>query len=114
MITATFNPRCITVSVAEKKVSVSASTPQITATYKPKSVATSVSEKRLSVSTGLPIVKVYGDERPPYDGEYNITPTNQEQVLETVGKRMLQNVKVAPIPSNYGLITWDGSTLTVS
>lgn len=49
-----------------------------------------------------------------YDGEYEVIPSTEEQVLETANKRMTQNVVIKPIPNNYGLITWDGSSLTVS
>ena len=114
MITATYSPRKITVGVGAKDITVEAKTPSITATYKTKALGTEVSSKRLSVSTGIPIVKIYEGDRPPYEGDYNVTPTNEEQILETSGKRMTGNVKVAPIPSNYGLISWNGSTITVS
>ncbi len=49
-----------------------------------------------------------------YGGPYEVTPSNNEQILLTNEKTMSENVKINPIPSNYGLITWDGSTLTVS
>ena len=49
-----------------------------------------------------------------YDGEYEITPSTEEQILETADRTMMRNVVVKPIPKNYGLITWDGSVLTVS
>ena len=51
---------------------------------------------------------------PNYTGVYEVTPTQNEQVLYTQGRRMSENVVVHPIPNNYGLITWDGSILTVS
>lgn len=51
---------------------------------------------------------------PFYQGSYTVTPSQQTQVLEMEGMRASQNVTVNPIPSNYGLITWNGSTLTVS
>ena len=57
---------------------------------------------------------IYRDERPAYDGPYSVTPSAEEQVLETNGKRMTGNVTVGAIPSNYGLVTWNGSVLTVS
>ena len=57
---------------------------------------------------------IYRDERPAYDGPYSVTPSAEEQVLETNGKRMTANVVVGAIPSNYGLVTWNGSVLTVS
>ena len=50
----------------------------------------------------------------PYTGEYTVTPTEEIQTLATAGKTMRQNVTVEAIPSNYGLITWNGSTILVS
>ena len=49
-----------------------------------------------------------------YTGVYAVTPSAETQTLQTNGLRMLDNVTINPIPSNYGLITWNGSTLTVS
>ena len=51
---------------------------------------------------------------PEYDGSYQVEPSATETVLSCEGMKMIQNVIVSPIPSNYGLITWDGSTITVS
>ena len=51
---------------------------------------------------------------PEYEGAYEVTPTQSAQVLPTEHRSMAQNVVINPIPSNYGLITWDGSVLTVS
>lgn len=50
----------------------------------------------------------------PYSGTYEITPTTQMQVLNTKDRILAQNITINPIPSNYGLITWNGATLTVS
>lgn len=49
-----------------------------------------------------------------YEGSYQITPTQSAQTLETADKHTLADIIINPIPSNYGLITWNGSTLTVS
>lgn len=49
-----------------------------------------------------------------YTGEYEVTPSSETVVLETASRLMTRNVTVNPIPSNYGLITWNGSVLTVS
>lgn len=49
-----------------------------------------------------------------YSGSYSITPTSETQTLETEHLLMADNLTINPIPSNYGLITWDGSTITVS
>ena len=50
----------------------------------------------------------------PYNGPYEVTPTSEEQILSTFGRSMAHDITIAPIPSNYGLVTWDGTTLTVS
>ena len=49
-----------------------------------------------------------------YTGPYEVTPTEQEQTLPTTDKVLAANIVINPIPSNYGLITWNGSTLKVS
>lgn len=50
----------------------------------------------------------------PYTGTYIVTPTEETQTLDTDSKYLTANVIVNPIPTNYGLITWNGTTLTVS
>ena len=50
----------------------------------------------------------------PYDGEYEVTPSRETQVLETEGLLMTAPVIVHPIPRNYGLITYSGFEITVS
>lgn len=50
----------------------------------------------------------------PYSGTIDITPTEEAQTIPTSGYMMQTDIVVEPIPSNYGLITWDGTTLTVS
>lgn len=49
-----------------------------------------------------------------YEGEYVITPSGAVQILEIKDKTAAQNITIQPIPQNYGLITWNGSILTVS
>lgn len=49
-----------------------------------------------------------------YDGAYEWTPTQSTQTIEIENKKALTNITINPIPQNYGLITWNGSTLTVS
>lgn len=51
---------------------------------------------------------------PSYTGSYEVTPSSETQTLETDSFYMNGNITINPIPSNYGLITWNGSTLTVS
>lgn len=50
----------------------------------------------------------------PYTGRYVFTPTTETQTVEINGKTATRNITINPIPNNYGLITWNGSTLTVS
>lgn len=60
----------------------------------------------ISVSEGMSV--------PAYTGAYTFTPTESTQTVQISGKRATSNITINPIPSNYGRITWDGSTLTVS
>lgn len=63
---------------------------------------------RLRATEGVPI---YPET---YTGETTVTPSEEVQVLSTSGLVVLDNITVNPIPSNYGLITYNGSTITVS
>ena len=49
-----------------------------------------------------------------YKGETTVTPSETTQVLHTAGLLTETDITINPIPSNYGLITWSGSVLTVS
>lgn len=49
-----------------------------------------------------------------YKGPYTVTPSRNKQVLKTSGMMASGDVTVEPIPSNYGLITWNGAFITVS
>lgn len=49
-----------------------------------------------------------------YQGTYTVTPSTRTQTLNTEESFLNHNITIYPIPSNYGLITWNGSTLTVS
>ena len=60
------------------------------------------------------VIKVTEHDLPVYSGQTEITPSEEIQTLQTANKTVLQNIIINPIPSNYGKITWNGSTLTVS
>lgn len=64
---------------------------------------------RLTVNTTI-IAGEPGD----YDGPYVVTPSDAVQVLPTKNAKLDDYIRVQPIPKNYGLITWNGSFLTVS
>lgn len=57
------------------------------------------------------VIEVFPDA---YEGQYQITPNAETQVLDTRRLVMIDNVTINPIPSNYGKITWNGSFLTIS
>ena len=65
----------------------------------------------IPVSVAVSIEVVEGEK---YTGEYTVTPSQETQILPTKDLVMTQDVVINPIPSNYGLITWDGNTLTIS
>lgn len=48
-----------------------------------------------------------------YPGPYTVTPSEETQVLSTNTKVMAADVTINPIPSNYGRIVYNGSTITV-
>lgn len=57
---------------------------------------------------------VPGGSAPTYRGPYEVTPSREQQTLATGGLRAAQDIIIAPIPSNYGLITYNGFEITVS
>lgn len=86
---------------------------KLVATIQPTSLDVSIKSESFSASTGIPVAREYV-ERPAYEGTYDVTPGAAEIVLSTQYLRMTDNVRIASVPHNYGLITWNGSTLTVS
>ena len=59
-------------------------------------------------------VRHWQTEYPDYEGAYEITPSAEAQTLPSTDTVMHGDIVINPIPSNYGLITWNGATLTVS
>lgn len=65
----------------------------------------------LAVGVGLEInVSTF----PDYEGGYVFTPTENTQTVVIEDMVARQNIVINPIPSNWGKITWNGNTLTVS
>lgn len=60
------------------------------------------------------VTEVHTGDLPYYTGPTEVTPAQQTQVLQTAERAVSRNIIINPIPSNYGLVTWDGATLTVS
>ena len=51
---------------------------------------------------------------PDYERVYDVIPGPEAQILETANRSVLDDIRIAPIPKNYGLITYNGRTITVS
>lgn len=85
----------------------------LTATITAQSVNITVNPAVVGIGTSPPIARDLV-ERDPYEGEYSITPSAEEQTIAIQGKWARRDIVVQPIPSNYGLITWNGAILTVS
>ena len=50
----------------------------------------------------------------PYEGAYEYTPSSEVQTIEIADLRATQNITINAIPINYGLVTWNGTSLTIS
>jgi hypothetical protein len=51
---------------------------------------------------------------PRYEGSYEFEAKPVAQTVHTAGTVLMEDIVIDPVPSNYGLITYNGSTLTVS
>lgn len=49
-----------------------------------------------------------------YEGDYEITPSEELQTLPTANRMLARNIVVAPIPKNYGRITYNGGGITIT
>ena len=75
------------------------------------SVSVSIGAPAVGVSTGTPIAREYV-ERPAYEGDYDVVPSEEGTVLQTKDQRMTDDVRIAPIPNNYARMSWNGVILT--
>ena len=51
---------------------------------------------------------------PKYDGPYEFTPTAEEQTIPIAQLQARQDITINPIPSNWGLVTYNGNVITIS
>ena len=77
------------------------------------SVPMSVQASNIQISAGIGVA-VEIVQAHPYEGEYHFTPSSSAITVQTGNKYLAEDITIDPIPSNYGLITWNGSYLTVS
>ena len=71
-----------------------------------------VLEDNVNVNVDGEVVSGGGGEA--YTGSYEATPSQEEQIFNTGGKILAHDFVVNPIPSNYGLVTYSGSIITIS
>ena len=76
-------------------------------------VDVSVRSSRGEIVLGSPVLREHVDTD-PYTGTYEVTPTEETQVLQTYDLRMTDNVTINKIPSNYGRISRSGAILIVT
>ena len=69
------------------------------------------SEETLGMDIGAEYVM---DDTNPFEGSYEYTPSEQTQTIPIEDLRATQDIVINPIPSNYGLITYNGVSITVS
>lgn len=67
-------------------------------------------EMELGLETGI----WQGERVTYYEGEYTFTPSRSRQTVPINGLMPTQDIIIEPIPQQYGLITYNGSTITVS
>lgn len=67
----------------------------------------------ISVKTRTEIIEIIPSGE-AYEGPYSITPGKEAQVLNIKGLTAKENIIIEPVPDNYGLISWNGSTLTIT
>ncbi len=67
----------------------------------------------VSADLSTPVVR-YNQDVDYYTGPFQFTPTQETQTVSIREMMATQDITINPIPSNYGLITWDGRALTVS
>ena len=85
-------------------------------------VAETVAQYSLSVQSNATAITLAPAETinveilgyPEYEGLTTIIPGEEAQTLSTAQRTLLTDIVINPIPSNYGKITYNGTSLTVS
>ena len=63
---------------------------------------------------GLETEIVQGERVHYYEGPYTFTPSAQAQTIPIDHLMPTADITIEPVPQQYGLITYNGSTITVS
>nr|DAL08381.1 MAG TPA_asm: hypothetical protein [Bacteriophage sp.] len=70
--------------------------------------------KKPAVDFAVDNVRVAAGGGEAYEGNYEITPSEELQTLPTANRMLARNIVVAPIPKNYGRITYNGGGITIT
>lgn len=54
-----------------------------------------------------------GSIHPTYQGDYEFTPAEDEQIINIKGHSAKENIIIKPIPSNYGRIIYNGTYIRI-
>ncbi len=63
---------------------------------------------------GVRVIEVGTGGGEAYKGDYEITPSEELQTLPTANRMLARNIVVAPIPQNYGRITYNGGGIIIT
>ena len=77
-----------------------------------KKVHVCTCEKKVHVDVGTHTI-VYRGDSPPYEGPYEFTPSREEQFALILNKAGTDNIKINPIPRNWGEILRTPNSLYV-
>lgn len=72
-----------------------------------------VAHRNVEASAGLTTV-IWAKDHDYYQGDLEFTPTDATQIIATKDLVLGDDIVINPIPSNYGLITWNGRGILVS
>lgn len=70
--------------------------------------------KKPAIDFAVDNVRVAAGGGKPYEGNYEITPSEELQTLPTANRTLARNIVVAPIPQNYGRITYNGGGIIIT
>lgn len=79
----------------------------------PKHIGINVRNSDRVALNAPPIQTIVKNIFPDYSGSLDIVPGIEEQILETADTLVRGNIRIAPVPSNYGKIEYDGAALRI-
>lgn len=71
----------------------------------------SVSSLEISSELG---VRYEVSDKPYYRDDYEVTPSDEMQILHVANMAMIHDIVINPIPSNYGKVTYNGQIITIT